>query len=50
MVSLGFVSLYGKAQVFQEEFLKNADEALYKAECLSKKCLSKNRIEEYRRI
>jgi diguanylate cyclase (GGDEF)-like protein len=41
-VSLGFVSLNGKAQVSQEEFLKNADEALYKA-----KRLGKNRVEEY---
>jgi diguanylate cyclase (GGDEF)-like protein len=41
-VSLGFVSLNGKAQVSHEEFLKNADEALYKA-----KRLGKNRVEEY---
>ncbi|MDR1942993.1 MAG: diguanylate cyclase [Endomicrobium sp.] len=41
-VSLGFVSLNGKAQVSQEEFLKKADEALYKA-----KRLGKNRVEEY---
>jgi diguanylate cyclase (GGDEF)-like protein len=40
--SIGFVSLTGKAQITQEDFLKNADKALYKA-----KHLGKNRVEEY---
>jgi diguanylate cyclase (GGDEF)-like protein len=41
-VSIGFVSFSDKAQVVQEEFLKNADKALYRA-----KHLGKNRVEEY---
>jgi diguanylate cyclase (GGDEF)-like protein len=41
-VSIGFIALSGKVQVTQEEFIKNADNALYKA-----KYLGKNRVEEY---
>ncbi|MDR2399438.1 MAG: sensor domain-containing diguanylate cyclase [Endomicrobium sp.] len=41
-VSIGFVSLSDKVESSEEEFLKNADKALYKA-----KILGRNRVEEY---